>query len=295
MPRFFRKSATATKSTRRVYKRSTKKYTPRRVSKAPTRTAYRAMRAVSSLKRKLDITPSIRKPLLSSYQARYGSTTIYPLQTITQNLAWVFPMTQTYGPEASVDGAIVRPIFARSEGEVHYKIAFMNLRLRFKNTTAADMIKMMIVYDRQPTIGFPYYEQPNSDTAQTRDSNLGLFMKNTIDSALFPNSRYKILYSKTKYLNPTTRPYCIMKYNTSKPFKIRNSTGHSDVIDGEELSQDKVAWDDTRKIPTGTCLTKGAIYAIIFTDNATYVEDTDEGDLEAGSFSFNYSIGVYDN
>jgi len=264
--------------------------------KRSSNSGLRALRTVRSLQRKLDITPRhLTYRLNVDYNVRISSVTTYPFTTISAHTPLTIPLTWNFKEKPVTDDYVnLNTMINSGSTNRTARISYMNLHMRFKNTTASDMIRFLIVYDKQPQNSVPVWVQPSSDTVR-QDLSTGLFMFNSIDSMKYPTNRFRILYDKTKYLNPTTRAYTNFRWSTNKAFKLIQNIEHADVLDGTTDSvPEYVTYDTTRNVPNGTPLSKGNIYLLLFTDNSSYTLDTNADDIENTQFTFNYRWGIYD-
>jgi len=311
-PRFFRRTgSSAIRKRKPVYKKRTTTSTPRRMVKGSARAGYRALRAVSNLQRKLDIHPrQFIMNLSNHYTYKNGDGVLTsPMTTISTATPWILPLTWFYEVTGcSNNQTSMRTFHQNATTNVLHKMAFMNLRMRFRiandNIIRNDTVRFMIVYDKLPQRETPLWVQPPTDTTTTDDDVRGLFIQNTIDSARFPGShqRFRVLYDKTIFMNATTKPTHTFLYNNKKAYKVIRSieTNAYDPIETATLDNtyanwsDIVTYDTTNNVPLGCPLTKGAIYCMIFTELRPYTLDTDAFGMASDQFSFNYRLGIYD-
>ena len=294
-----RKAPTARKS---VFKRGPT--TSRRMGmvKRSSNSGYRALRAVRSIQRKLDLAPRHFIQNTSNYTERRSGVIYYPLRTITANQGWICPLTWFYN-QAGDDIIKMNTYHHNATTNLLQKLAYLDFSLMFKNTTAADVIRLVIVYDKNSIRDTPLWNEPTTDSTTLDDDKRGLFFDDKIDSTRMPgsHSRYRILYDKTKYLNVTTKPYCKFRFRTTKGFKCVRSLERFGYLPTDTsveptitYAQDQVTWDSTNQVPNGCPLTRGALYALVYTDSTTYTEDTNANALENTKFSFNLRLGFYD-
>lgn len=232
------------------------------------------------------------------------------MTTITTAKPWILPLTWYYIDDGASNGACrMKTFLNNSTTNTFAKLAFMDLKMRFKitpdNISRASQLRFMIVYDKLPQREMPLWVQPNVDNTTVDDDVKGLFLRNTIDSIRHPGShrRFRVLYDKTKTLNPYIRPYGYFSFNTKKAYKLLRSletnaydpeVSVNNSVNLDNNATDEVNYDTTNDVALGCPLTRGSIYLMVYSDGVTFTLDNNDSGLGNSEFSFNYRLGVYD-